>query len=287
MTTVCNPMNLPYRLQNLSMGPRRWVSREGADPSIVTFQDRYFLFPSMSGGFWHSDDLVEWAFVATPGLPNYDYAPDVREIDGQLVVCASRPRKACSFFRTPDPLAGHWEEIRGTFSFWDPNLFQDDDGRVYLYWGCSNKTPIWGVELDRSTFRRIGDQVVLIESDTTRRGWERTGVDHHPGRVENLSSRILGKVMGTAPFVEGAWLTKHGGRYHLQYAAPGTELNTYADGSFTADSPLGPFTYSPHSPFSSKPAGNRPMRRSNMWFLEMRIVETCHQLPWRSWNVEP
>src|SRR6478752_647327 len=50
-------------------------------------------------------------------------------------------------------------------------------------------------------------------------------------------------------------MTKHDGRYYLQYAAPGTELNTYADGYYTADSPLGPFVYDPHSPFSSKPGG--------------------------------
>jgi len=60
------------------------------------------------------------------------------------------------------------------------------------------------------------------------------------------------------PFIEGAWMTKHGGRYYLQYSAPGTELHTYADGYYTADSPLGPFTYAPNSPFSSKPGGFLP-----------------------------
>jgi hypothetical protein len=29
------------------------------------------------------------------------------------------------------------------------------------------------------------------------------------------------------------------------------------------------------------------MRRSNAKFLEMRIVATCHQLPWASCMVEP
>ncbi|WAX81379.1 hypothetical protein [Streptomyces sp. KMM 9044] len=31
--------------------------------------------------------------------------------------------------------------------------------------------------------------------------------------------------------------------------------NTYADGYYTASSPLGPFEYAPSSPFSSKPGG--------------------------------
>ncbi len=53
-------------------------------------------------------------------------------------------------------------------------------------------------------------------------------------------------------------MTKHDGRYYLQYSAPGTELHTYGDGYYTADSPLGPFTYAQSSPFSSKPGGFMP-----------------------------
>jgi xylan 1,4-beta-xylosidase len=253
--TICNPVDLPYRLQDLSIGPKRWVAREGADPSVVVFEGRYYLFMSMSGGFWHSDDLVAWTFVPTPGLPNYDYAPDVREIDGHLVVCASRRRKPCSFFRTKDPLAGRWEELPGSIPFWDPHLFQDDDGRVYLYEGCSNKEPIRGVELDRSTFQPIGEPMALIGAATARHGWERPGVDHDPEQVESGFARALAKVMGNAPYIEGAWMTKHGGRYYLQYAAPGTELNTYADGYYVGEGPLGPFTPASSSPFSSKPGG--------------------------------
>jgi hypothetical protein len=54
---------------------------------------------------------------------------------------------------------------------------------------------------------------------------------------------------------EGPWMTKHNGRYYLQYAAPGTEFKTYADGVYTADAPLGPFKYEPYSPFSYKTGG--------------------------------
>lgn len=50
-------------------------------------------------------------------------------------------------------------------------------------------------------------------------------------------------------------MTKYKGKYYLQYAAPGTECNVYADGVYVSDKPLGPFTYQPHNPFSSKPGG--------------------------------
>ena len=43
------------------------------------------------------------------------------------------------------------------------------------------------------------------------------------------------------PYIEGAFMTKHDGLYYLQYACPGTQYNTYADGVYTSRSPLGPF----------------------------------------------
>jgi hypothetical protein len=50
-------------------------------------------------------------------------------------------------------------------------------------------------------------------------------------------------------------MTKHGGRYYLQYGAPGTEYNVYSTGTYVADDPLGPFTYAPYNPVSYKPGG--------------------------------
>jgi xylan 1,4-beta-xylosidase len=257
MTTISNPLDLTYRFQNATLGPFfRGVGREGADPSMVFFEGRYYLFVSMSAGFWHSDNMIDWEHAEMPGIPVYDYAPDVRIIDGQLVVCASRARKPCNFYRTSDPLGGVWEEIPGTFAFWDPNLFQDDDGRLYLYQGCSSRKPIDVVELDRTTFTPIGETVPLIASDVAQRGWERLGENWDPSTAN--SNPIFKAITGAAPYIEGAWLTKHDGVYYLQYSAPGTEINTYSDGYYTASSPMGPFTYSPHSPFSSKPGGFIP-----------------------------
>ena len=62
-------------------------------------------------------------------------------------------------------------------------------------------------------------------------------------------------VLGSKPFIEGAFLNKHEGRYYLQYAAPGTQFNVYSDGVYVSEHPLGPYVYQPHNPFSSKPGG--------------------------------
>lgn len=125
---------------------------------------------------------------------------------------------------------------------WDPALFHDGDtDKWYLYWNSSNYYPIYGVALDKENrFRYVGDATPLIRLDPTLHGWERFGSDHR----DTLT-----------PFIEGAWMTKHGGRYYLQYAAPGTKHNVYANGTYVSNAPLGLFTYTPNNPVSYKPGG--------------------------------
>ncbi len=56
------------------------------------------------------------------------------------------------------------------------------------------------------------------------------------------------------PFIEGAWMTKHNGKYYLQYGAPGTEFSGYADGVAVGETALGPF-FAQSDPLSLKPGG--------------------------------
>ncbi|MFJ8021481.1 family 43 glycosylhydrolase [Streptomyces sp. NPDC096311] len=254
-TVICNPLDIPYRYQDVRpMGAERTVHREAADPAIVRYQGRFYLFASMSAGFWHSTDLLTWEYHATPTLPVLDYAPHVREIDGALYFAASRLSDS-PVFRSEDPLVDDFTRVSEGFPFWDPNFFQDDDGALYLYWGCSNKEPITGVRLDPATLEKAGEPVPLISGAPDRHGWERIGENHVKAEPTTERARIIAQYLGDSPFVEGAWMTRHDGTYYLQYAAPGTEWNTYANGYYTGPSPLGPFTYAPNSPFSSKPGG--------------------------------
>ena len=65
-------------------------------------------------------------------------------------------------------------------------------------------------------------------------------------------------MLSDRPYIEGAWMDKHGGKYYLQYACPGTQYNTYSDGVYVSDSPLGPFTLAKNNPYSYKPGGFLP-----------------------------
>ena len=147
MRVYCNPVNVPYAYQ-FKKDPRdrykMTVNREAADPSMVMFQGKYYLFASMTGSVWVSEDMAHWDSYPLPeNMPIYDYAPDVRAIGEYLYFTASSRDVKCSFYRTKDPIHGPYEEIPGYMDYWDPNLFQDDEGRLYFYWGCANATPIW------------------------------------------------------------------------------------------------------------------------------------------------
>ena len=285
MKTYCNPLDLGYRYQHMKEGPRVAGFREGADPTLVYFKNKYYLFVSMSAGFWYSDDLLHWDFHAAPDLQIYDYAPDVRQVGDYLYFSASAKGRNCPILRTADPLTEPFTKVSAPFDFWDPDMFCDDDGRVYFYWGCSNMSPIWGVELDPETMTPIGEKQELIFGREKELGYERPGnngivnkeasvlyksmkpfYNEETGKLElppqmaqvpGLSAEVLTAMFHAIdkPYIEGAFMTKHDGTYYLQYACPGTQYNTYADGVYTSKSPLGPFTLQASNPFSSKPGG--------------------------------
>ena len=93
MKYFCNPINVNYRYQ-FNADPRKHgelqICREAADPSLILFKGRYYIFASMTLGVWVSDDLVNWENHRLPvELPLYDYAPDVRVLGDWVYFCAS------------------------------------------------------------------------------------------------------------------------------------------------------------------------------------------------------
>lgn len=250
MRIYCNPLNVEYKFQHLASKEK--AHREAADPTLVLFKDTYYFFASMSGGFWYSDDLINWNFHENRDLQIYLYAPDVRQIGDYLYFSASRRTKASMFLRTRDPLSDIFEEVNAPFPFWDPNLFYDDDKSIYFYWGCSNKTPIYGIQMNQN-MKAIGERVELFSNNIENIGWERTqGLKKKP---TTFKGKLLTKILGDLPFIEGAFMNKYRDKYYLQYAAPGTEIFTYGDGVYVSDQPLGPFEMQKHNPFSTKPGG--------------------------------
>ncbi len=269
----CNPINISYHYQFIPQPNGDLVAaREGADPSLVRFKGRYFLFPSMNCGFFWTDDLAHWAFHATSTLPVYDYAPDVRVRGDWLYFCASNHDHG-TFYRTKDPFSDEWETIEGEFPFWDPNEFFDEDGRMYLYWGSHTIDPVYAVEIDPETGRSIGEHVELVRADLSVKGFERNGENHVRFRSDEEIQAILDHGMDSvpeqmkafaisyiseAPYIEGPWMNRHQDTYYLQVAETSSGRNIYSDVVYTSKSPLGPFVLAKNAPMSYKPGGFIP-----------------------------
>jgi hypothetical protein len=249
--TYCNPINLDYGYTPIpifsdSAGGRH---RATADPVITLYKGDYYLFSTNQWGYWWSPDLYKWTFVPRlflkPWHKVYDElcAPAVWVQGDTLLVIGSTHEKNFPIWMSTNPKTDSWKEAVDSFEVgaWDPAFFLDDDGRLYCYWGSSNFYPLYGIEVDRNTFKPIGERKELFRLNSERFGWQRFG--------EYLDNTFLD------PFTEGAWVNKYNGKYYFQYGAPGTEFSGYADGVVVGDKPLGPFTPQAHNPFAYKPGG--------------------------------
>lgn len=240
--TYCNPIDIDYTY--MSHYAHRGVSyRSGADPAVVNYKGRYYMFVTRSHGYWYSDDMGSWKFVRPQSWYfNGSNAPAAAVYKDDLIVLGD-PSGRGAVIKTDNPELGDWETTFGVIpiAVQDPDLFVDDDDRVYLFEESSNKWPIRVVELDgKRMFSPKTKQIDLFTLNPDEHGWERFGQDHYSD---------------LKPYIEGPWMVKNDGTYYLEYSAPGTQWNVYADGVYTAKSPTGPFTYAPYNPISYKPGG--------------------------------
>jgi xylan 1,4-beta-xylosidase len=255
--TFCNPIDIDYGL-NDTRG--KSIHRHGADPAIVLFKNRYWLFSTWDRpGYRVSDDLVSWRYVPLGPeveLPAKTYTAAGIAIIGDWLYFTEfgKEKQRVGLYRTRDPESGKWEKVAANLPpYADPCLFVDPpSGRVFMYFGLDK--PIHGVELDRNTFAEIPDtRKQLMEtfdpSKRIRDGWEVCTWDNDEASPGKRSTK------SNYPCREGSWMTFHDGKYYLQYASPGTVVPGYADGLLTSDSPLGPFEYSQYSPISRKASG--------------------------------
>ena len=243
-TTYCNPLDLDYTYM-IYNSDRNLSYRSGADPAVVEFRGEYYMFVTRSLGYWHSTDLTDWDFITPKSLwyPQGCNAPAAHNYKDSLLYVTGDPSGSMSVLYTDDPKSGVWKaEPAILHDLQDPDLFIDDDGQAYMFWGSSNLYPVRGKKLNMKDRFLVESQTYeLFNTDSTAHGWERFGENHSDRQIR--------------AYIEGAWMTKHNGRYYMQYGAPGTEFNVYGDGVYVADSPLGPYEYQKHNPVSYKPGG--------------------------------
>lgn len=260
--TYCNPINIDY-----DFGPG--VCRHAADPVVVLFKDRYYLFTTWDfNGYRVSHDLISWeriyfpeeirkvAFTSGGSIytapavaadSNYVYFMDYNHTNRT----AGTP-----IIRSSDPSSGKWEicgRIPGGPS--DPCLFFDN-GKTYVYQGLGSNNLTSVFELNSKTFEKIEGSERQLRPPYRH-------VDELPGGY-NLTDKAFNAKLDASgfegkcpsmPCPEGAWMTHHNGKYYLQYATPGTISLWYSDIVMESDSPIGPFTEMPYNPVSMKVGG--------------------------------
>src|SRR5882724_4213547 len=69
--TYCNPVDINYQY-NFEQKARNISYRSGADPVIVNHNGEYYMFVTISGGWWHSKDLLHWQYVKPNIWPKED-----------------------------------------------------------------------------------------------------------------------------------------------------------------------------------------------------------------------
>ena len=263
-TTFCNPMNLDYGWGCFQKREKK--ARTAADPVIVLFKDKYYLFTTMDiGGYRVSDDLITWKDVyfnpeihaSALDIDHY-VAPAVAADDNYVYFInftRDRSKKKVDVIRSADPENGKWEKCGEVRRMADPCLFIDD-GRFYFYYGLGAEQSTTFFEVNPETFEEIeGTKKVLREYITDVK--ECTS-GYHFGRRELYDEIDASAWMGKfekIPCPEGAWIVKNNDKYYLRYATPGTICNWYCDIVMESDSANGGFVEQPYNPVSLKVGG--------------------------------
>jgi len=227
----CNPLPMP-------IGPG---GNAAGDVTVIEEAGKYYMCCT-GGGMWVSDDLLNWDFHAVEGIP---VAPDLVKYNGKFYLTGNSdhvlvadnplgPYTDLGLFKNTGPVELGWN---GGF---DTKIYIDDDNQPYLFWPGRGISGIYGVKLDPNDLTSFLETPTHLFGFNPMHAWERYGeMNEYPG----------------VAWIEGPWVIKRNGIYYLEYSASGTQWKTYAEGYYTATSPLGPYTYAPNNPLLRKTEG--------------------------------
>ena len=207
--------------------------REFADPQAIRVDGTYYLYATTDTRGYEvfvSNDLVHWQRKARAFRDRRggDWAPEVfhnQRGDGKYYLYytdnASRGfeslgDKQIGVAVAESPLGPFHNKAVLAHNAIDADPFQDDDGKLYLYY----------VDL-------TGGFKILVQplSDPcTKQGHPRLLI--HP--TEDWERR-------SGEVTEGPFMLKHNGLYYLMYSGSGADSPNYGIGYATAKSPVGPF----------------------------------------------
>lgn len=167
------------------------IAADFPDPDVIRVNDTYymvnttmFIFPGVT--VLKSKDLVNWEYCSN-AVPRFDFSPcynldgcsryghgqwatSLKYHNGQFYLLFITLNEGGFLCSTANP-EGPWKIRHLPKGFYDPGLFFDDDGRIYVAHGYSK---IHITELDSSFAPITGDS--LVYTGDIRRGLEGTHV---------------------------------------------------------------------------------------------------------------
>ena len=217
---------------------------EIADPFVLRVGQKYYLYPtSDTQGYevFVSDDLVHWERKARAFTDprEGDWAPEVfhdRRGDGKFYLYYTDNmsgwrrgplEKQIGVAVADSPLGPFTDKGVLAKHAIDADLFQDDDGKLYLSY----------VDLVR------GFKIVVQPmANPLKKKGEPTVVIHPTEDWEKRSGEVT----------EGPFMLKHKGTYYLMYSGTGANSPNYGIGYATSKSPTGPFVKYPGNPIAHR-----------------------------------
>ncbi len=209
-----------------------------ADPAVILHEGTYYLYATgdVNGDngtrVFTSTNLIDWTrgpVVFQPGEPHV-WAPDVwRDPESGRFYLYYTVNETVGVAEASSP-TGPFTLRRKFFDrAIDAHLFQDDDGKLYLYYVQFPGFQL-SVQPMANPVEPMGKPTVMIHPEAD---WEKKA-----GEV-----------------TEGPWIIKRDGRYYLLYSGSGANTPDYAVGYATADHPLGPFTRGANNPIIHRSEG--------------------------------
>jgi hypothetical protein len=207
----CNPLDLDY-------GWAGTQHRHSADPVVVPFKGKYYLFATDDvPGYRVSGDLLTWkSILFTPEqrrlMSDNDigtYCAPAAATDGNHIYFIRMSRRkgdaTVPVMRSDAPDLGVWEQRGELPVTGDPALFLHN-GRVWLYHGLDKPTKVF--EIDTKTWIKAPDSEVLrqshrgiLPSTRTRTRARRRRVQLQGGEHDRLTApdyQVIPKPLGSS-----------------------------------------------------------------------------------------
>lgn len=95
----------------------------------------------------YSKDLLKWSFITTKYLPFEKERTILSVINDSLYYLGMAGN---IIYKSDDPIIGKWQIYNGSFTLavGDPDMFQNTDGKGYMYFGYTSDNYLQAVELD-------------------------------------------------------------------------------------------------------------------------------------------